>query len=131
MSLIGTALRPLRGVVGVIRAVPDVIDAILVLPTVSRQLEDVRASTATLPEILEAIQVLKEDTVHLAVMDHEIARMANCVAEVEKNTAAVEQLAEIAVPLQGAAMRVGRFADRFPQRRFARQLAENGRHPAD
>jgi hypothetical protein len=46
--------------------------------------------------------------------------MANCVAEVEKNTAAVEQLAEIAVPLQGAAMRVGRFADRLPQRRFDR-----------
>lgn len=131
MNLIGSALRPLRGVVGVIRAVPDVIDAILVLPAVSRQLEDVRTSTAALPDILEAIQVLKEDTVHLPAMDHEIAAMSRCVAEVEKNTAAVEQLAEIAVPLQGAAVRVGRFADRFPQRRFARELAENGRHAAD
>lgn len=131
MNLMNTALRPLRGVAGVIRAVPDVIDAILVLPSVARQLEDVRTSTAALPDILEAIQVLKEDTVHLAAMDHEIARMANCVAEVEKNTAAVEQLAEIAVPLQGAAMRVGRFADRLPQRRFAREVSENGRQPVD
>lgn len=130
MNRIGSALRPLRAVVGVIRAVPGVIDAILVLPSVSRQLEDVRNSTAALPDILEAIRVLREDTVHLAAMDHEIARMANCVAEVEKNTAAVEQLAEIAVPLQGAAMRVGRFADRFPQRRFAREVSDNGRHPA-
>jgi hypothetical protein len=127
MNLLDSAKRPLRGVVGVILAVPAVIDAILVLPTMSRQLEDVRTSTATLPQMLVDIQRLKEDTIHLAAMDHEIARMANCVAEVEKNTAAVEQLAEIAVPLQGAAMRVGRFADRLPQRRFVREASENGR----
>ena len=120
MKLLDSALSPLRGVAGVIRAVPSVIEAILVLPRMSQQLEEVRASTATLPEMLVDIQRLKEDTVHLAAMDHEIARMANCVAEVEKNTAAVEQLAEVAVPLQGAAMRVGRFADRLPQRRIDR-----------
>ncbi len=127
MNLLDSAKRPLRGVVGVILAVPAVIDAILVLPSMSRQLEDVRTSTAVLPDMLDDIQRLKEDTIHLAAMDHEIARMANCVAEVEKNTAAVEQLAEIAVPLQGAAMRVGRFADRLPQRRFVREASENGR----
>jgi len=40
--------------------------------------------------------------------------------KIEQNTLAVEQLAETVVPLQGAAARVGRFADRLPQRRFAR-----------
>lgn len=127
MKLLDSALRPLRGAVGVIRALPAVIDAILVLPNVSRQLDDVRESTSTLPQMLVDIQRLKEDTVHLAAMDYEIARMAACVAEVEKNTAAVEQLAEIAVPLQGAAARVGRFADRLPQRRIDREATQNGR----
>lgn len=124
MNLAGTVLSPLRGAVAVIRAVPDVIDAILVLPSVSRQLEDVRTSTSTLPQVLADVQRLQGDTVHLAQINLEIARMGARVAEVEKNTAAVEQLAEVAVPLHGAALRVGRLADRLPQRRFAR--AENG-----
>jgi hypothetical protein len=129
MSLVGTVVGPLRGVVGVVRSVPAVIEAILVLPGVARQLEEVRENTSTLPGILAELERVQGDTVHLVTMSSDIASMTRCVAEVEKNTATVQQLAEVALPLQGAAARVGRFADRLPQRRLARDASQNGRPP--
>jgi hypothetical protein len=116
VSLKGLVLRPLRGVAGAFRStrrtvalVPDVVEAILVLPTVSRQLEDVRLYTATLPEMLAEIERMRDDTGTLPLICEELER-------VQRNTLAVEQLAEVALPLQGAALRVGRFADRLPRR---------------
>ena len=114
---IGAALRVTGRTVA---AVPAVVEAILVLPVVARQLEEVRGNTAALPDILAELQRVQADTVALPVMTHELARMANGVQRIEDHTAGVEQLAEIALPLQGAAMRVGRFADRLPQRRALR-----------
>jgi hypothetical protein len=120
-------LWPLRGIAGVLRstrrtiaAVPDLVDAILVLPTLSRQLEAVTFSTATLPEMLAEIRRVQGDTSNLPVIGEEIHRMSFAVAKVEKNTLSVRQLAEVAVPLQGAALRLGRFADRLPRRPLAR-----------
>ena len=78
-------------------AVPEVIEAILVLPTISRQLQAIEFSTATLPEMHAEIARVRGDTRALAEMEATLAR-----------------LADVAVPLSGAAVRFGRFADRFP-----------------
>ena len=91
--MIGAVLRPLRVAVRTVATLPRMVEAVLVLPDILAELERVRADTASLP----------------LIRDH--------LERVEQNTLAVEQLAEIALPLQGAAMRVGRFADRLPQRR--------------
>ena len=64
---------------------PDVVDAILVLPTLAQRLEAIEFATATLPE-----------------MHAEIARMRGDTAS----------LTEVVVPLRGAAVRVGRLTER-------------------
>jgi hypothetical protein len=131
VSAFDRLLRPFRSAIGLfnttrrtVAAVPDLVDAILWLPTVSRQLEEVKFSTATLPEMLEEIRRVHADTSALPAMEAEIARMSRAVTEVQRNTLAVEQLAEVALPLQGAAMRVGRFSDRFERRRALRPPRE-------
>lgn len=116
-----TAWRSLRRTGRTVAIVPDALEAILVLPALSRQLEEIRFSTATLPEMLEELRRVQADTSALPPMCEEISRMERTVAEVERNTLAVQQLAEVALPLQGAAMRMGRFADRIPQRRNGRR----------
>jgi hypothetical protein len=118
--VIGFVMRPLRGVVRTVAALPAVVEAVLVLPAMSRQLEEVKAHTAVLPGILAELEGVRSDTVALPVINSNLERMCDSLARVEQNTLAVEQLAEIAVPLQGAAMRVGRLADRLPQRRSLR-----------
>jgi hypothetical protein len=130
VSRLGFVLAPLRSVVGAVRttgrtvaAIPHVVEAVLVLPTLSRQLEDVRTSTAHLPDILSQLELVHDDTTCLPAIQEELERICATVGNVERNTLAVEQLAEIAVPLQGAAVRVGRFADRLPQRRLQRPPA--------
>ena len=130
MSRLGFVFAPLRGAVRALRRtqqtvaiVPDALEAILVLPTLTRQLEEIRFSTASLPEMLEEIRRVHADTSTLPGMLEEISRMERTVAQVEGNTLAVQQLAEVALPLQGAALRMGRMADRIPQRRSGR----NGR----
>jgi hypothetical protein len=107
MRWLGAALRPLRSLGRVFRAtrrtveaVPDLVDAILVLPEVNRQLEVVAFQTATLREMHEEIVRVHGDTSALVQMD---ARLA--------------QLVEVAVPLQATAVRLGRLGDRWPQRR--------------
>ena len=129
MSRLGFVLSPLRGAVRVLRrtgrtvaVVPDALEAILVLPTLAGQLEEIRFSTATLPEMLEELRRVQSDTSSLPVMAEEMARVEQSLAAVQQNTEAVQHLAEVALPLQGAALRVGRMADRIPQRR-------NGRAP--
>ena len=123
MSRLGLVLRPLHGLVRAFRRtrrtvaiVPDALEAILVLPALADRLEEVRFNTATLPEMLEEIRRVQADTSTLPVMCEEIARVERTVAAVERNTLAVHQLAEVALPLQGAALRLGRIADRLPQR---------------
>jgi hypothetical protein len=118
--MIGAVLRPLRGAVQVVAALPRVVEAILVLPSLSRQLDDVTEHTANLAAILAELEQVRTDTAALPMINQNLERMCVTLGRVEENTLAVEQLAEIALPLQNAAMRVGRFADRLPQRRAVR-----------
>ena len=133
--------RPVRGVVRTVSLVPRALESVLVLPTLAEQLDSVdrntdalvamleelrkvRADTASLPPMqkdldgmLAELKTLCGDTTSLPLVHEEIAAMRETIAQVERNTYAVERLAEVALPLQGAAARVGRFADRLPQRR--------------
>ena len=121
--MIGFVMRPLRGLVRTVAALPSVVDAVLVLPTLSRQLDEVRVATSALPDILVELERVRSDTVALPAINENLERMCVTLDRVEQNTLAVEQLAEIALPLQGAAARVGRLADRLPQRRALRPPA--------
>ena len=87
MSRLHVVLRPLHRVARALRTtgrtvsrVPDVVDAILVLPHLSRQLEEVRFSTATLPEMLEEIRRVNGNTATLPVMHDELERMGRVTA---------------------------------------------------
>jgi hypothetical protein len=120
MNVLNVVTAPIRGAVGVVAALPRVIEAILVLPRVAEQLDQVCANTQVLPPMLAEIEAIRSDTRSLPVVEAELRDMLVQLDKIEKNTLAVELLAETLVPLQGAALRVGRFADRLPQRRFAR-----------
>ena len=107
--------------------VPDVVDAVLVLPAVSRQLEEIRFATATLPEVQAEIARLRGDTQVLVTIDRTLAAMAVLLDRVEHNTAGVQQLAEVVVPLRGAALRVGRLSARWPVQPGVPDTAPAGR----
>ena len=116
-------LSPLRRLTRAVRTtrrtverIPDVLDAILVLPELSRRLEAIAFSTATLPEMHAELRRVHGDTAVLPHIDETLLRMAVLLDRVDTNTAAVTDLAEIALPLRGAALRVGRAADRWPRR---------------
>ena len=111
--MIGAIARPVRGLVKVVAALPAVVDAILVLPTLSRQLDEVRADTQALHEVVAELQRVRGDTAALPVIEAELVRVSG-----------------VAVPLQGAAMRVGRLADRWPQRRRSALADGDGDAPA-
>jgi hypothetical protein len=119
MNVLRVVTAPVRGAVGVVVALPRVVEAILVLPHVAEKLEHVCANTDALPAMLQEIEAIRADTRSLPEIEAELRQMCQALDKIESNTLAVEQLAETVVPLQGAAMRVGRFADRLPQRRFA------------
>jgi hypothetical protein len=119
MNVLRVVTAPVRGAVGVIAALPRVVEAILVLPHVAEKLEHVCQNTDALPAMLREIEGIRADTQSLPEIEAELRQMCDALDKIERNTLAVEQLAETVVPLQGAAQRVGRFADRLPQRRFA------------
>jgi hypothetical protein len=121
--VIGAVLRPVRGALRTVALLPRVVDAILVLPSLSRQLDEVTEHTAHLAAILAELERVRSDTIALPAINDNLERMCGTLDRVEANTLAVEQLAEIALPLQGAAVRVGRLADRLPQRRAVRPPA--------
>ncbi len=123
MKRLGIVLTPIKGAVHVIAALPAVIDAILVLPRLSQQLDEVTRNTVVLPDVLAQLEAVRADTASLPKVETDLAAMRLLLSQIDANTAAVERLAEVAVPLQGAAMRVGRLADRLPQRKVARQQA--------
>ena len=89
---------------------PDVVDAILVLPVLARRLEAMQLSTATLPEMHAEIARVRGDTAALRDIDRTLAGMALLLDRIEENTAGVEQLTEVLVPLRGVAQRVGRLS---------------------
>src|SRR5688500_6110482 len=113
---------PIRGIAGTWRAtyrtaasLPDVVEAILVLPHLARELEVIRMQTATLPEMHAEIARVRGDTAALPHIDETLERMAVLLERVDMNTAAVERMAEVMVPLRGAALRLGRLADDGPR----------------
>lgn len=115
---------PLRRMVRLFRStrrtverVPRVVDAILVIPTLARQLETIAFATATLPEMHAEIARVRGDTAVLRSIDERLASLAPLLERIDANTVGVRELSEVLVPLRGAAVRVGRFSDRFPQRR--------------
>ena len=119
-----TLLRPFRAVARAFRAtrrtvvaVPDAMEAILVLPTVARRLEAVAFQTATLDDLRKLLEEVQRNTSALPRMDDRLMGVHESLARVDANTRAVEQLVEVALPLQGAAVRLGRFSDRLPRRR--------------
>lgn len=99
---------------------PDVVDAILVLPTLAQQLDAIQFATATLPEMHAEIARVRGDTTSLPQIDRNLQGMAVLLDRIEENTAGVQQLTEVLVPLRGAALRVGRMSERWPQRAVAR-----------
>lgn len=121
---VGRAFRATRRTV---EAVPDLVDAVLFLPAVSRQLEVVAFQTASLADLHEALLQVRGNTAVLPQMDEHLVGMHEALARVDANTRAVERLAEVALPLHGAALRVGRFADRLPQRRVVAPSGRIGR----
>lgn len=108
--------RAWRTTHGLAARLPDVVEAILVLPALSDQLEAIRFSTATLPEMHAEIARVRGDTSALLEIDRTLAGMAVLLDRIEHNTAGVQQLTEVLVPLRGAAVRVGRLSERWPQR---------------
>jgi hypothetical protein len=119
MNVLKAVTAPVRGAVSVVIALPRVVETILVLPKVADQLDQVCANTQVLPAMLQEIEGIRRDTHSLPIVEAELRGMRVALDKIEQNTLAVELLAETVVPLQGAALRVGRFADRLPQRRFA------------
>ncbi len=75
-------------------------------------------ATATLPEMHEEIARVRGDTSSLPQIDRNLQGMAVLLDRIQGNTAGVEQLTEVLVPLRGAAMRVGRMVP--PSRRALR-----------
>ena len=96
---------------------PDAVEAILVLPALSHQLAAIRVATATLPEMHAEIARVRGDTSALPEIERTLAGMAVLLDRIEQNTAGVEQLTEVLVPLRGAALRVGRLTERWPNPR--------------
>jgi hypothetical protein len=128
----GIVMAPVKGLAHTVGKLPQVVDAVLVLPALLSRLERVNDNTDSLPDILGQLREVQSDTACLPEIHAELERMRKeievmrgTLGQVEQNTLAVERLAETVLPLQGAAARVGRFADRLPQRRFDRN--GNGR----
>ena len=114
-------LVPVRGAAGLWRSarrIPEVVDAVLVLPQLAQQIERVGIQTATLLEMQREIALLRGDTAALRSIDQTLGLVAAHLQRVDANTVHVEQLASVLLPLQGAAVRVGRAADRLPARRL-------------
>lgn len=95
---------------------PDVVEAVLVLPRLAEHLERVSLQTATLVEMHQEIARVRGDTAALRSIDETLRRVSGQLDHIDANTAQVEQLAQVLLPLQGAALRVGRAADRWPPR---------------
>ncbi len=117
MMKLGFVLGPIKGVVQTVAAVPRLVDAVLVLPELSRQLGRVGADTESLPAILAELRSVQGDTAELRAIRAELEAMRLALGQVQLQTADLDRLVETVLPLQGAAARVGRFANRFPQRR--------------
>jgi hypothetical protein len=127
-----------------VAALPDVVRAVLVLPTLAEQLARVCQNTDALPGMVEQLQRVGNDTSVLPEMRDEFVVVRSTVVRMQGDTHTiaaqmpklvileqslpamvpmledlernVHQLADIAEPLQSAAQRLGRINDRLPLR---------------
>jgi hypothetical protein len=103
-----------------IAAVPDVVKAVLVLPTLAEQLAQVCRNTDALPGMVVQLEQIERDTGVLPEMRDEFVVVRTTTVHMRGDTQALgetlEQLAQVAEPLEGAARRLGRLTDRLPQR---------------
>jgi len=127
-----------------VAALPDVVKAILILPTLAQQLERVSRNTDALPGMVEQLERIGADTSVLPEMRDEFVVVRSTVVRMQGDTEtiaaempklvvlekslpgmvpmlegidrSVHRLADIAEPLDSAARRLGRFNDRLPQR---------------
>jgi hypothetical protein len=130
ISVGGALLLPVRRIARAWRTtrrtaglVPEALEAILMLPRLSEQLEVVCFQTATLAELRDELARVHADTRELRPINDTLGRMAVTLDRVDANTVAVEQLADVMLPLQGAARSVGRAADRWRLRRPGRDTS--------
>jgi uncharacterized protein YceH (UPF0502 family) len=100
-----------------------------VLPTIAGELEVVAFQTATLTDIHAELAQLRLNTAALPNLNIQLARVEQTLDHVELNTQAVQQLANMAQPLHDAAMRIGRFSGRLPQRNTAAPTQRHDRAP--
>jgi hypothetical protein len=114
----GLVAAPLRRVWRAVRVtgrtvarVPDVVEAVLVLPTLSQQLAVIEFQTASLADMHAELARVRGNTSTLPVIDE---RLEQVVA----NTAYVEQMHGVLLPLSGAMLRLGKISDRWPARRL-------------
>ncbi len=110
-----------------VAALPDVVRAILVLPSLLQQLERIGADTSVLPEMRDEFVVVRSTVVRmqgdtdtiaaempkLVVLEQSLPAMLPMLEGIDRS---VHQLADIAEPLHSTARRFGRFNDRLPQR---------------
>jgi hypothetical protein len=127
-----------------VTALPEVVKAVLVLPTLAEQLGRVCQNTEALPGMVEQLRRVGDDTSVLPEMRDEFVVVRSTVVRMQRDTDAVaaqmpklvvleqslpamvpmledldrsvHQLADIAEPLQSAARRLGRINDRLPPR---------------
>ena len=115
--MILAALQTARDTVA---ALPDVVKAVLVLPTLSQQLGYICRNTDRLAQIVEQLERVESDTRVLPEMRDEFVVVRRTVVDMQGDTAAmaagVHDLANVAGPLHGAARRLGRISDRLPER---------------
>ena len=100
--LLGPALRVRRVWRRTARSVailPDVLEAVLVLPRVSQQLEVIAFQTATLQQMHEEIARVRGDTAALPPIHRTLEQVAAALERVDANTAAVDELVQIMLPL--------------------------------
>ena len=151
-------LRPFRSLLGVagrtrrtLATIPDVLESILVLPSMAEQLVVIRRNTDSLPGVLSTLEEVKWDTQVLPKLHEEFVITNAGIARMQDDTAAlalhipklvvmesslpkmaaslddveqhVEQLAHLAEPLEGAAERVGRMNERWSRRNGAKRLS--------
>lgn len=120
----GLLLAPVRGATRLWRttrrraaSISEAVEAVLILPRLESHLELVSVQTATLLDMHAEIARLRGDTAALRSIDETLRRVSAQLEHIEANTAQVEHVASVMLPLQGAALRVGQAADRWPARR--------------
>jgi ABC-type transporter Mla subunit MlaD len=143
---VGGSLVVLPEVLNGLRVLPDILERLEriaetteALPELNETLREVSQHTAALPEVREQVREVTKATVvmeghtaqiletipSLSALEESLPAFATGLEELTvlltQFEATVSRLAVVVEPLQGAAERFGRFADRLPRRAAPRQ----------